>query len=93
MLDNGLNAKQQGTKCAEFQLLQKMVPRGGFEAFPKHHSMTVSSNINILAGPAYWSTIKALPATLPGPRSEVQDPSFKTLGCRTLADDKVQIYC
>ena len=25
-----------------------------FEAFPLHHSMTVSSNINILAGPAYW---------------------------------------
>ena len=49
-------------------------PGAGFEAFPKHHSMTVSSNINILAGPAYWSTIKTLPATLPEPRSVVRGP-------------------
>jgi hypothetical protein len=36
--------------------------------------MTVSSNINILAGPAYWSTIKTLPATLPEPSFENQVP-------------------
>jgi len=38
----------------------------GFEAYTQHHFKTVSSNINILAGPAYWSTIKTLPATMPG---------------------------
>ena len=51
-----------------------------FEAFPKHHSMTVSSNINILAGPAYWSAIKTLPATLPEPRSVVGGSSFEDEG-------------
>ena len=51
----------------------------GFEAYTQHHFKTVSSNINILAGPAYWSTIKTLPATLPEPSSEIQEPSFGKL--------------
>jgi hypothetical protein len=41
----------------------------GFEAYTQHHFKTVSSNINMLACSAYWSTIKTLPATLPEPRS------------------------
>jgi len=45
-----------------------------FEAYTQHHFKTVSSNINILAGPAYWSTIKTLPATLPEPSFENQVP-------------------
>ena len=48
-----------------------------FEACTQHHSITVSNNINILAGPAYWSTIKTLPATLPEPRSEDRGASFE----------------
>ena len=36
-----------------------------FEAFPKHHSMTESGNINSLADHYIRSTIKTLPATLP----------------------------
>ena len=55
----------------------------GFEAYTQHHFKTVSSNINILAESAYWSTIKTLPATLPeassedpGSRAKVQEPRF-----------------
>ena len=51
----------------------------GFEAYTQHHFKTVSCNINILAGPAYWSTIKTLPATLPEPNSKIQEPSFGKL--------------
>ena len=47
-----------------------------FEAYTQHHFKTVSSNINMLACSAYWSTIKTLPATLPEPSSEIQEPSF-----------------
>ena len=64
-------------------ILKKWCPGAGFEAHLKHHFKTVSSNINILAGPAYWSTIKTLPATLPepsseghGPRTKVREPRF-----------------
>jgi hypothetical protein len=51
----------------------------GFEAYTQHHFKTVSSNINILACSAYWSTIKTLPATLPEPSSEIREPSFGNL--------------
>ena len=50
--------------------LWKWCWRSGFEAHLKHHFKTVSSNINMLACSAYWSTIKTLPATLPEPSSE-----------------------
>ena len=40
---------------------------------------TVSSNINMLACSAYWSTIKTLPATLPEPSCEIREPSFGKL--------------
>ena len=52
------------------------------EAFHKNHFKTVSSNINILAGTAYWSTIKTLPATLPEPRAKDRGASFRHHGPR-----------
>ena len=54
----------------------------GFEAYTQHHFKTVSSNINILAGLAYWSTIKTLPATLPEPRTKDRGTSFGHQGPR-----------
>ena len=54
----------------------------GFEAYTQHHFKTVSSNINILAGTAYWSTIKTLPASLPEPRSEDRAASFRHQGVK-----------
>ena len=48
-----------------------------FEAYTQHHFKTVSSNINMLACSAYWSTIKTLPATLPEPSSEDHGPNSK----------------
>ena len=57
-------------------------PEKRFEAYTQHHFKTVSSNINILAGPAYWSTIKTLPATLPEPRAKDRGSSFEHHGPR-----------
>ena len=38
----------------------------------------------MLACYGYWSTIKTLPATLPEPSSEIQDPSFGKLDASIL---------
>jgi len=58
--------------------------RSGFEAYTQHHFKTVSSNINMLACSAYWSTIKTLPATLPEPSSEDQGPRTTFLHPQTV---------
>jgi hypothetical protein len=57
-----------------------------FDAYLKRQFVTESININSLAGKAYWSTIKTLPATLPEPSFEVRVSSAVVTGAGSLSD-------
>ena len=70
-----------------------------FDAYPKRQFATESININSLAYHHIWSTIKTIPATLPGPRSVVrgsrfdaQGPSFTNHGPGLLEPFLTQIW-
>ena len=56
-----------------------------FDAYPQRQSVTESININSLAYHHTWSTIKTLPATLPEPSFEGQEPSLSNIATATPA--------
>ena len=60
-------------------------PEMRFDAYARRQPVTESSYINRLANRTYRSTVKTLPATLPGPWSEGHEPSTKVRGPRTLS--------
>ena len=55
-------------------------PERRFDAYPWRHPVTESSYINRLANRPYRSTIKTLPATLPGPWTTVRWPGSRHIG-------------
>ena len=56
-----------------------------FDAYPQRQSVTESININSLAYHHTWSTIKTLPATLPEPSFEIQEPTLSNIATGTSA--------
>ena len=57
-----------------------------FDAYPQRQFVTEYININSLAGTAYWSTIKTLPATLPEPSSMDRGPRIGVTGAVSTSD-------
>jgi hypothetical protein len=58
------------------------LPGTGFDAYPWRQPVTESSYINSLANHPYRSTVKTLPATLPGPWSGDSVSRLKLRGSR-----------